>query len=65
MAKNKHDTGRTITTPSWFGSHQSMVVEDIDDKMVLCKDDYGYYSTYKTDNGLADSMRYSRSKSQE
>ena len=77
MAKNRsgkrHVTGNIITTPSWFGSHTSMVVDhaeaqasgydaNLPEGQVLCKDDRGYYITLKNrlDNGLADPKRYSR-----
>ena len=74
MAKNRirHQTGNSVTTPTWFGSHASMVVDhsevqigDTDVKLsehqVLCEDDNGYYVTEKKklDNGLADPNRYS------
>lgn len=71
MAKNKpskkrHETGRTITTPSQYGSHSSMVVDHtqfgltLNEDQVLCKDDTHYYITEKKrlDNGLADPNRY-------
>ena len=56
-----HESGREITTKSWFGSHADMVVEELEDGKVTCKDDRGTYTTYKTrlDNGLADPNRYS------
>lgn len=59
--KTKVETGKTITTPSPYGSHKSMVIEDLGE-MVKCKDDEGEYITYKNrlDNGLADSLRWSR-----
>ena len=65
--KKKHETGNSITTPSWFGSHQSMVVnedeynESIAENEVLCKDDRGVYVTLKKrlDTGAADPARYS------
>lgn len=63
MAKGKH-TGKLtkIETPSWFGSHKSMVVKELDDGMVVCKDQKGEYTTFanRLDNGLADSKRFSR-----
>ena len=74
MAKNKkrHQTGNSVTTPSWFGSHKSMVVDHSDlqkeganivlsESQVLCKDDRGYYVTEKNklDTGIADPNRYS------
>lgn len=73
--KKKHETGNTVTTPSQFGSHRSMVVDP--DKYVsakdnrssvecgpgicLCKDDKGFYITLENrlDSGLADPKRYS------
>ena len=71
MAIIKHkekDNVRTITTPSAYGSHSSMLV-DIDNEArghnvpkdkVICQDERGYYVTYKNriDNGLADPCRY-------
>lgn len=59
--KTKHETGKTISTPSWFGSHKSMVVEDLGNGKVLVEDDQGRYETYtdRLDNGLADPSRYS------
>jgi hypothetical protein len=63
MAKNRrrHTTGNIITTKSWFGSHAEMVVEELEDGKVVCKDDKGTYITEKNrlDNGLADPKRYS------
>lgn len=63
MAKKKND-GKSvkITTPSPHGSHLSMVVKDNEDGTVVCKDDYGEYTTLKSvlDNGLADPRRFSR-----
>ena len=74
MAKNKtrHQTGNSVTTPTWFGSHASMVVdhsevqiggEDVtlSEGQVLCQDDNGYYITEKKklDTGVADPNRYS------
>ena len=49
----------TITTPSVFGSHKSMVVSENDDGSVVCRDDRGEYVTAKDrlDNGLADPNR--------
>lgn len=75
MAKNKeyrkkHDSGTTITTPSHFGSHSSMVLERTKyssvtpiDGIVL-QDDAGYYVTIpeRLDTGLADPNRYSYEK---
>ena len=59
-----HESGREITTKSWFGSHADMVVEELEDGKVACKDDRGTYTTYKTrlDNGLADPNRYSNKR---
>ena len=57
MAKSRgrHVTGSDITTKSWFGSHASMVVEELKDGKVICEDDRGKYITYanRLDNGLA------------
>ena len=67
MSKKKHEVGRTITTPSPYGSHSSMVVDHekysliLEQDEVLCKDDYRFYITKKNrlDNGMADPARYS------
>lgn len=67
MSKKKHEVGRTITTPSPYGSHTSMVVNHekynmaLSEDEVLCKDDYRFYITKKSrlDNGMADPARYS------
>ncbi len=69
MAKSRrrHETGNNITTPSWFGSHESMVVDhseleySVSQEQVVCKDDKGYYVTErkKLDTGVADPNRYS------
>lgn len=74
MARSKirHETGNIVTTPSQFGSHESMVVDHselqiggidivLSEQQVLCEDDKGYYVTKKSklDNGLADPSRYS------
>ena len=66
MAKTgkRHSTGNIITTKSWFGSHAEMVVEELEDGKVVCKDDKGTYTTEKNrlDNGLADPNRYSNKR---
>jgi hypothetical protein len=73
MARNfikvsKHQTGRTITTKTPYGSTSDMIVKDEDilkkvavtDNCVLLKDDEGYYITTKNriDDGLSDPVRY-------
>ena len=66
----RYDSGRDVTTKSWFGSHAEMVVSGEDEgtpviklkkNEVVCKDDKGYYITLKArlDNGMADPNRYS------
>ena len=68
MAKSRntrrHVTGTTVTTKSWFGSHADMVVEEINEKEVMCEDQLGRYKTLRDrlDNGLADPNRYSNRK---
>jgi len=61
--KEKHE-GRAVkvTTPTLYGSHRSMVVKELDNGKVICKDDLGEYTTLtsKLDNGLADPSRWSR-----
>ena len=62
LNKKQHE-GRavTVTTPSRYGSHTSMVVRELDDGRVVCRDDIGEYETFKDrlDNGLTDSNRTS------
>ena len=62
LNKKQHE-GRavTITTPSLYGSHTSMVVRELDNGRVICKDDLGEYETSKDrlDSGLMDSNRVS------
>lgn len=73
--KKRHETGNTVTTPSQFGSHRSMVVDpeqyvsakdnrsgvSCGPGTCLCKDDKGFYITLeeRLDSGLADPKRYS------
>ena len=67
-SKRRHDTGRAITTESWFGSHTSMIVDhtqfnlELADNEVLLKDDTHYYITTKDrlDIQIADPNRYSK-----
>ena len=65
LNKKQHE-GRavTITTPSLYGSHTSMVVRELDNGRVVCKDDIGEYETCRDrlDNGLTDSNRTSSSR---
>ena len=62
--KKQYETGKSITTKSWFGSHKDMVIEEISEKEVICEDDRGRYKTYRhrLDNGLADPNRYAHSR---
>lgn len=50
----------TYKYPSLFGSHKSMVVKELTEEVVVCKDDYGEYKTYKSrlDDGMADPYRF-------
>ena len=61
--KERHE-GRAVkvTTPTVYGSHRSMVVKELDNGKVVCKDYLGEYTTLtsKLDNGLADPSRWSR-----
>jgi hypothetical protein len=69
----KHDSGKTVTTKTYFGSDSSMVVQDDDiikglnltKEQVVCKDDVGYYitTTKHLDSGLADPNRYANKNS--
>ena len=71
--KKQYETGKSVTTKSWFGSHEDMVVDpavfasggaaaNLKDDEVVCEDDKGYYITEKRrlDNGMADPNRYSQ-----
>lgn len=62
MSKKKEVVSK-YPFPSRFGSHQSMVVEDIGET-VKCKDEFGEYLTLKSnlDNGLADKNRTSQKR---
>lgn len=77
MAKHikmpKHQTGRTVTTKTPYGSTSDMIVEDISmfkgldikDDQVILKDDDGYYITNRDriDSGRGDPNRYASPKS--
>jgi len=65
----KHETGRTITTKSAYGTHSDMLVEvdetvakffETTPELVVAQDDLGPYLTYKNrvDSGLADPCRF-------
>lgn len=49
-----------LKTPSLYGSHESMVIEENCDGSVTCRDAFGDYTTNKgvLDNGFADPNRY-------
>lgn len=56
---NKKDV--EIKTPSRFGSHESMIVSDLENDLVLLQDNDGYYVTTRKrlDTGLVDTFRSS------
>lgn len=66
LSHKRHEVGRTVSGPSRYGSHAEFVVDHssfdlkIDDNQVLCKDDKGYYVTFKDrlDSGGADPNRW-------
>lgn len=62
-SKTKND-GKSVklTCPSRFGSHKSMLVRDLEDGWVICKDEWGEYKTLKNrlDSGLSDPYRWDR-----
>jgi hypothetical protein len=78
VLKKQHESGKSLSTKSFFGSHSSMVVDHLEyivpetnkpvylfPDEVLCKDDEpGFYITYKNriDSGLADPQRYSSTR---
>lgn len=65
----KHQTGRVINTKTPYGTTSEMIVTDdrilsqvsLNDNLILCKDDQGYYATTKDriDTGLVDQLRCS------
>jgi hypothetical protein len=61
-----HTTGTVITTPSPYGSHASMIVEEHDVELqageVLLEDDKGRYITLENrlDTGIVDHNRHER-----
>jgi hypothetical protein len=72
MAKHikmpKHQTGRSVTTKTPYGSTSDMIVESVaefkdlqlNDGQVVLQDDDGYYITERNrvDSGRADPNRY-------
>ena len=54
----------TIEVPSLYGSHASMIEEELSDGTVVLLDEKGKYSTTKDrlDTGLADPRRYNSSR---
>lgn len=65
--KVKHEVGTKVSTPSWFGSHKSMVDQAATEKLnspgkVVCNDERGAYvtETARLDSGLADPNRYDK-----
>ena len=54
----------TIEVPSLYGSHASMIEEELPDGTVVLLDEKGKYSTTKDrlDTGLADPRRYDSSR---
>jgi hypothetical protein len=81
MAKNyykapTHQTGTTVTTKTHFGSTSDMIIDhsqylfsgsrvNLKENEVICKDDRGFYLTYKDriDSKLADPNRYANQTS--
>lgn len=70
-----HETGRTVTTKTAFGSTSDMVIDpskyllsgepvNLAENEVICKDDMGFYLTLKNriDNSTADPNRYANQK---
>jgi hypothetical protein len=70
-----HQVGTAVTTKTHFGSSSDMIIDhskytvdnslvDVKDNEIVCKDDKGFYVTYKNriDSGLADPNRYANSK---
>ena len=61
---NQKKAQPTIEVPSLYGSHASMVQEELSDGTVVLLDEKGKYSTTKDrlDTGLADPRRYNSSR---
>ena len=71
-----HQTGTIITTKTAYGSTSDMVIDvskytiedcsaiDIKEDEVVCKDDVGFYITFRNrvDSSTADPNRYANSK---
>jgi hypothetical protein len=64
LHSNKKNEGHytTITTPSRFGSHSSMIVRELENGRVVCVDEFGEYETDRSriDSGAADVNRWAR-----
>jgi hypothetical protein len=69
-SRARHETGKTITSKSQFGSHAEMVVDHtqygltLEDGQVLLQDGGHFYVTKsnRLDDGTADPARYSGKK---
>jgi hypothetical protein len=61
---NQKKAQPTIEVPSLYGSHASMIEEELSDGTVVLLDEKGKYSTTKDrlDTGLADPRRYDSSR---
>lgn len=61
---NQKKAQPTIEVPSLYGSHASMIEEELSDGTVVLLDEKGKYSTTKDrlDTGLADPRRYNSSR---
>lgn len=59
MSRNTRLKKEIYPYPSKYGSHQSMVVEELNDGKVICEDEKGRYETTvsRLDNGEADPRR--------
>jgi hypothetical protein len=57
--REKKRKDEEIKTPSRFGSHASMIISDLENDLVVLRDNGGYYVTEKKrlDSGLADTFR--------
>jgi hypothetical protein len=66
MAKETYIKKEVYPYQSRFGSHLKMVIKDNNDGTVICKDEFGEYTTLKRrlDNGMADPSRFNSTRVQ-
>jgi len=60
VAKQKENNKTLYSYPTRFGSHKSMIVKELENGKVVCKDEFGEYTTSfsRCDDGTADPSRW-------